>query len=509
MSYVRPSGTSRFIARSLAKLGLPSAWLDQEFDAIYTMINGITLTANTSEWSLYGSAVTYVSSTQFTVAGDQTTTFQPKRRIRVNNNPALVYSKVSTSAYNGGTDLTTVTLADAVIAAGITQVSYGIVTAPTGNNSLSAEIIPMTSASGVTATDAQAGIVEAAGRRIVTKSADYTATIDDDIILVDASGSPRTITLLSAVTMLAGRKIEIVKIDSSANAVTIDASGAQTINGALTKVLASQYDAAILISDGTNLLIELTANATATPTINRIPIADQTGGRLAWGWKPAWKGALVYRDQTPIALTLKTGITQDLPFESIAYDTSSIVSQPSATITVIIATPGVVSWASHGMNIGDTFRVTTTGALPTGMVATQYYYIIATGFTTDSFRFSLTSGGAAVNTSGSQSGTHTGYTMPRLVVPTGITKVRVGIVVSSNTASGTSSVYILKNGSSSFAGAPYFVGTTISEVGGWSPILEVTAGDYFYVNGNPNGTAAGALLGYTYSRYWFAMEIVE
>lgn len=79
-----------------------------------------------------------------------------------------------------------------------------------------------------------------------------------------------------------------------------------------------------------------------------------------------------------------------------------------STFTITIASPGVVTWTAHGHSAGDTFVPTTTGALPTGLTAGATYYIINP--TTDTFQLSLTSGGAAINTTGSQSGTHTGTT---------------------------------------------------------------------------------------------------
>lgn len=74
--------------------------------------------------------------------------------------------------------------------------------------------------------------------------------------------------------------------------------------------------------------------------------------------------------------------------------------------TVTIASPGVFSKTAHGFVAGDRLRFTTTGALPTGLTAGTDYYVIAAGLTADAFEVSLTSGGAAVNTSGSQSGVH-------------------------------------------------------------------------------------------------------
>ena len=45
--------------------------------------------------------------------------------------------------------------------------------------------------------------------------------------------------------------------------------------------------------------------------------------------------------------------------------------------------------------------------MPTGVVAGTTYYVIATGLTVDAFQFSATLAGAAVNTTGTQSGVHT------------------------------------------------------------------------------------------------------
>lgn len=84
----------------------------------------------------------------------------------------------------------------------------------------------------------------------------------------------------------------------------------------------------------------------------------------------------------------------------------------SATVTITITTPGVVTWTGHGLSIGDKVRFTTTGALPSGLSTGTDYFIISAGFTTDTFRLAATAGGSAINTSGSQSGVHTGISAP-------------------------------------------------------------------------------------------------
>lgn len=91
------------------------------------------------------------------------------------------------------------------------------------------------------------------------------------------------------------------------------------------------------------------------------------------------------------------------------YLTSDNNSTGPGTVTISIASPAVISDAgSAGLTIGAAINFTTTGALPTGLSAGTNYYIIATGFNSGtSFQISATPGGAAINTSGTQSGTHT------------------------------------------------------------------------------------------------------
>lgn len=69
-------------------------------------------------------------------------------------------------------------------------------------------------------------------------------------VLCDASGGAFTVTL-PAVSGNARVAYSLKKIDASANAVTIDGDGAETIDDAATKVLAAQYDSIDIVCDGT------------------------------------------------------------------------------------------------------------------------------------------------------------------------------------------------------------------------------------------------------------------
>lgn len=90
-------------------------------------------------------------------------------------------------------------------------------------------------------------------------------------------------------------------------------------------------------------------------------------------------------------------------------------SSKQAAVTVTIATPCVATSVAHGLNLNQAISFTTTGALPTGITAGATYYVTATP-TPDTFRFSSSVGGADVNTSGSQSGTHKVVTTTTLTI---------------------------------------------------------------------------------------------
>jgi hypothetical protein len=104
-----------------------------------------------------------------------------------------------------------------------------------------------------------------------------------------------------------------------------------------------------------------------------------------------------------------TGGGKDKAFyEGDTFITSSFTVGQSAqsSCTISIASPAVITQGNTYV-AGQPIRFTTTGALPTGLSSNAVYYVSATGLTTSSFQISATSGGASVNTSGTQSGVQT------------------------------------------------------------------------------------------------------
>jgi hypothetical protein len=88
------------------------------------------------------------------------------------------------------------------------------------------------------------------------------------------------------------------------------------------------------------------------------------------------------------------------PNETLAYNVAL-----DGTATMTIASPCVVTYSSHRLEDGDPVYFSTTGALPTGITAGTIYYVKYINSST--FNLEATRGGGLINTSGSQSGTHT------------------------------------------------------------------------------------------------------
>jgi hypothetical protein len=87
---------------------------------------------------------------------------------------------------------------------------------------------------------------------VTSKTAGYTAVAGTDkVILCDATSASFTITL-PAVSGNTGISFIIKKTDSTANTVTIDGSGSETIDGALTQIISTQYQSFTIVCNGTS-----------------------------------------------------------------------------------------------------------------------------------------------------------------------------------------------------------------------------------------------------------------
>lgn len=98
-------------------------------------ITGVNNTTNTTvgiEWTASGMTPTYLSSTQFSVAGDQRPTLQVSRRLRLVVSAGTIYGTITASTYAAGN--TTVTVAGDTLSldSGLSSFSYGTI-APTNS----------------------------------------------------------------------------------------------------------------------------------------------------------------------------------------------------------------------------------------------------------------------------------------------------------------------------------------------------------------------------------------
>ena len=94
----------------------------------------------------------------------------------------------------------------------------------------------------------------------------------------------------------------------------------------------------------------------------------------------------------------------------------------TATVTITIATPGVITWTAHGLVTGSPVVFTTTGALPTGITAgTTYFAITSSTLGVNTFQIATSAAnaaaGTAITTSGTQSGVQTGTTSATVQSP--------------------------------------------------------------------------------------------
>ena len=89
---------------------------------------------------------------------------------------------------------------------------------------------------------------------LVAKTSAYTVLTSDEIITADATSSPFTITLPTAVGKT-GQTYTIKRINSGSNNVTVGTTSSQTIDGSTTYTLNAQYKYVKVVSNGANWII--------------------------------------------------------------------------------------------------------------------------------------------------------------------------------------------------------------------------------------------------------------
>jgi hypothetical protein len=180
---------------------------------------------------------------------------------------------------------------------------------------------------------------------VEAKSANYTVLAADlgRNLNVSASAANRTITLPPAATAGNGFDIGVRKSDSSANTVTIDADGSETINGLTTLVLRHQREAVRLVCDGTAWFVSVPAVApVATGTTGQVLQVNSGGDGTRWADVIPTRGFLIGLE---IANDLTNPDTHVLIREGICRD--------SLNTTTIEVTATRIKRLNAGFSVGD------------------------------------------------------------------------------------------------------------------------------------------------------------
>jgi hypothetical protein len=245
---------------------------------------------------------------------------------------------------------------------------------------------------------------------ITVYDAAHGCNSNDFVIFSGATGINSTITAL-----LLNREYQVSVLDL--NTYTITAFGNTLSNGSGTGGGASVV-ATYLIN---------VASEVQTPSVGWGGGGWGLGG---WGTNKV-TGA-------PLQLWTQSNFGEDLIFAPIGgaiYYWNANVRLPGQTFTITIASPGILTFSdAHGLFVGEALQLVTTGALPTGLFPNVTYYVTATSFTTTTVTLAATFGGAAINTTGTQSGIHSlsvrGVLLSSLGGASAVPTVQNGIFVS-------------------------------------------------------------------------------
>jgi hypothetical protein len=264
--------------------------------------------------------------------------------------------------------------------------------------------------------------VTLAGINLVGVGTSSKFYLEQSGVYYDITPIRATATLTNPFALTASTTVTVT--DTAHGAITGDYvtfSGASAIGGGGTNVTAGvlnqEFEITVIDDNSYTIVISVTPNATA--------IAGSPGGgtvttqyqinvgpsiqipAVGWGagtWGSGGWGTGLTSNAT-IRIWSQQNFGEDLVFGPRGgpmYYWSAQIGYTPLEFTVTIATPGVVTTT---LRDGTAVMLNTTGALPTGLVVGTVYYVV--GSTGTTCNLSATFGGAAINTTGSQSGTQT------------------------------------------------------------------------------------------------------
>lgn len=298
------------------------------------------------------------------------------------------------------------------------------------------------SASAASASAASASAAAASGlyRQVLDKSANYTVVAADQGTLFRTTTTSGAITytlpLISSVTD--GFKVSIVKWTSDANAVNVNRSGSDTINGGVTSQIGSQYSQIIFVADfETNTWFASQSGLGAT---NKNKDTFSGNGSTTVFTLTADAGSALNTD------VFISGVHQDKAQYATSGTTLTFTSAPPAgtgNIEVVYGTPLAIGTPSDGTvtpakmasgatvgnlgftpanKAGDTF----TGDIICPNYIDQYGNLRTIPQNAQTAGYTLTA---------SDNGKHISITAGGVTVPSGVLSIGQNVVIFNNSAS--------------------------------------------------------------------------
>lgn len=165
---------------------------------------------------------------------------------------------------------------------------------------------------------------------------------------------------------------------------------------------------------------------------------------------------------------------------------------PKQSATISVASPSVITSTAHGLQVGDMFNIFYDDTAPTGLTpysgGTVTYYVIAAGFGANSFQYSLTQGGSAINVTGAGVGNF--Y----------IQKTTLDIDVTFNTGTGVitwaqNHMLSINDPISCGDRSGSTMPTNLNKYGGIYYVKTVPTATTITISATPGGTAIGSFTG--------------
>ena len=205
--------------------------------------------------------------------------------------------------------------------------------------------------------------------------------------------------------------------------VTFSGAGITSLGGNITAaVLTNEFQINYINPNSYTINVSTYSDASDTGTGGTVVAQYQLNTGAAFevpviGWSAGSWGigswGIGTTSQTALQLWNQTNFGQDLiygPRGGGIYYWNANIGVVQSEVSVTIAAPGVFTSLGGAVLGNDTaVTLTTTGALPTGLSVGATYFVV--NYSAGTFNLSATRGGAAITTTGTQSGSH--YISPR------------------------------------------------------------------------------------------------